>query len=198
MPCFPGVDWEKKSIDLIGTRIAELVNSSVFKENKAYLNSVFNFKSIEDEQEKAHLAIEFFITDSIFCLHEIIKLVRIYGVTYMVNYSIIANAHSKMGDWCNFYYSYFRNVPSNRANRIRETLKTLIGVDNLQFIGTRYHYEKAREAYYSLLELHREGKAYRTMIENMFYLNDDFDDTIYQFNAAAERHRINTEKYKRN
>lgn len=156
------------------------------------IGMAFNFVDIDDIKEKVFLAIEFLITDSIFCLHEIIKLVGLYGITYMVNYSILASAHNRMGNWCDYYFSYFRNSTTDRQKRIKKDLESLIGDDNMQFIGTRFHYEKAREAYFSIFELHSEGKAYENLIEKMYYLNDDFDDATYHFYAAAERHRINT------
>lgn len=184
------LDGNKMSEDLVENRVIELIYKKGM--NRILFDSSFNFQNIDDMKEKVFLAIEFLITDSIFCLHEIIKLVGIYGITYMVNYSILANVHKRMAEWCDFFFSYFRNSNGEPKKRIRRDLESLIQPDNMQYIGTRFHYEKAREAYYAIKELHREGKAYKIMNEKMFYLNDDFDDGVYHFNAAAERYRLNT------
>jgi hypothetical protein len=187
---FKDLKGKKVDEELIEHRVKDLVHNSGI--NFKLLYSAFNFSEGGQLEDKLILAIEFLITDSIFSLHEIIKLVGIYGFTYMVSYSIIANAHHRMAGWCDLFFSYYRNSPSKRRERIQKDLEKLIGADNLQYIGTRFHFEKAREYYYSIQELHREGKTYRNMLEKMFYLNDDFDDAVYHFNAAMERYRINT------
>ncbi|MCX6155246.1 MAG: ATP-binding protein [Candidatus Kapabacteria bacterium] len=45
------------------------------------------------------------ITDSIFCLQELIKLTNLYGFTYLINHSFIAWAHEKLADWLMIYNS---------------------------------------------------------------------------------------------
>ncbi len=140
--------------------------------------------------------LEFLITDSIYCLQEIIKLAHIFGGSYMVNYSILADAYKKLGYWCEVFLCYCKVYNGeNKKNHprvlgIRKKLECLIGPDNLKFVTPRYNYEKAREAYYAVEDLHRGGKTYRQFTENMFYLNDDFNDSWYHFCAAGERYRI--------
>jgi len=175
------------------------LESAMFKlkeDNQTKINhikKIISKKNLkENDYENLKFIFEFLVKDSIFCLMEIIKLIRIYGISYMINYSILANTHKWLGDWCHFYHTYFDNSDEDTKMNLSKDLSTLIGRENLQFLGTRYHYEKSREAYYSIFELHSEGKAYRRVLENMFYLNDDFNDTFYHFNAAAERYRINT------
>jgi hypothetical protein len=147
--------------------------------------------------QKKIAAKELLIIDSIYCLLEISRILEISGITYMVNYSIIAMAHDHVAEWCEYYLKYINSSPPEMKSRIEENLGHLIGQDGLRYITPLYHYEKAKSAYYALFELHGEGKAYRDMIENMYYLNDDFNDTIYHFHAAAERHRINTGKIRK-
>lgn len=178
-------DKEKKIDEKIIDRIENL-NSYLFNP----------IKITEDDNTPIFQILEFLITDSIFGLQEIIRSVKIYGVTYMVNYSILAFAHKKMGQWCKYFHLYRKYAPNYRSKKILEELIRLIGEDQLQYISTIYHFEQARDAYYSIFQLHSEGKAYKDMIDNMFYLNDDFNDTTYHFNAAAERYRINTDLVK--
>ena len=44
-----------------------------------------------------------------------------------------------------------------------------------------------------MLEMHNEGRRYKEVIENMYYLNDDFNDNHFHFSAALERYKINCE-----
>jgi hypothetical protein len=142
---------------------------------------------------RKNAAVEFLIIDSISCLLEILKILQISSVTYMMNYSILAMAHEYLGDWCVLYWKHIKEFPKN-LERIAEELKNQTGEDNFSSLAPKYHYERAMAANYSILELHGEGKAYREMVERVFYLNDDFNDTIYHFFAAADRYRISTGK----
>jgi len=40
------------------------------------------------------------------------------------------------------------------------------------------------------LEMHREGKAYHTTIDSMYYVKDDFNDGSDHFSIALERYKI--------
>jgi hypothetical protein len=106
-------------------------------------------------------------------------------------YPLLGYTHKYMGDWCEFYYVYYKYCSQTRSKNLEKCLGDLIGHDNLQFISPHYHYEKAREAFFAGMELHKEGKAYKDFIHKMYYLNDDFNDTTYHYFAAEERYRIN-------
>ena len=66
----------------------------------------------------------------------------------------------------------------------------------MQFITTHYQQEQALKRYYSAIETHTEGRAYKNFIENMSYLNDDFNDKLYHFSTAVERYKIGTGQIK--
>ena len=53
------------------------------------------------------------------------------------------------------------------------------------------YYEKALDASYKIYESHFEGNTYYHLIENMHYLDDDFNDSITHFAATIERIVIN-------
>jgi hypothetical protein len=76
-------------------------------------------------------------------------------------------------------------------------LKYLIGVVNISFITKHYQEEQAIRRYYSAIETHTEGSAYKNIIENMCFLNDDYNDKHFHFFAAIERYKINTGRIKR-
>jgi hypothetical protein len=79
-------------------------------------------------------------------------------------------------------------------NEIRNDLISLIDEDNMHFLDPIYQSEMAINNYFSAIETHTEGRAYKNMIENLSYLNDDYNDKLYHFCVAIERYKINTGK----
>ena len=182
------------------------------------------------------------ITDSIHALHEIIKHTSIYGVSFSLNHSFIANTHYRLYqwtqylDWFNIFqdlYKYNNNNKDDLITRfinhekkfsinaryktvskyidnlniilknksefkkeynIEHELKLLIDQDEISYIKEFYQAEKAINNYYSALETHTEGKAYKDFLNNIYYLNDDFNDNFFHFSIALERYRLNTGK----
>ena len=49
----------------------------------------------------------------------------------------------------------------------------------------------AKESYERTLQMHHEGKAYKDMISQMYYLDDDLKNDTIQFTLAVERYKIN-------
>ncbi|MBF0336319.1 MAG: hypothetical protein HQL05_00670 [Nitrospirae bacterium] len=133
--------------------------------------------------------IEFLITDSIFCLREVIKICKTYGFSYDRTHSDIASAHLKLAIWCDYYTAY-----KDYDKGIEKTLEKLIGMSEMETINPRYQYEMARYHCLCAIETHSERKSYKNIIETMYYLNDDFNDSLYHFYAALERFMINTKQ----
>lgn len=148
--------------------------------------------------------LEFLITDSIYCCHEIIRFMAIYGSSYMASHSMRAAAHQNMARWCDYYYAYLRvqkgSVDSQTRKResaalvrkLEEKLQILVGQADMVDLSPSYHGEMALLHHRAAREAHSEGKAYKELIEKMFYLNDDFADQLEHFCAALERFRINS------
>ncbi|MBN1182673.1 MAG: ATP-binding protein [Bacteroidales bacterium] len=89
----------------------------------------------------------------------------------------------------------FRKVKQKQKFKnlnIVELVENLIEPDNLQFVSPLYQCEKAINAYYAAFYTHNQGQAYKKLIENMHFLNDDFNDELYHFSVALERYKINT------
>ena len=55
----------------------------------------------------------------------------------------------------------------------------------------KYSLVMAKESYERALQMHHEGKAYRDMISQMYYLDDDLKNDTIQFGTAIERYKIN-------
>ncbi|MCK9207792.1 MAG: hypothetical protein M0P66_11825, partial [Salinivirgaceae bacterium] len=79
----------------------------------------------------------------------------------------------------------------NGNTKIIEIIKKLIEPDNYLFVSQSYQLEKTINCYYAMKYSHKQGAAYRNFIENMYFLNDDFNDELYHFSAALERYKIN-------
>ncbi len=76
----------------------------------------------------------------------------------------------------------------------KQDLRDLLGYDDLYFIYQAYHYEKTVEFYDLAISTHTSGRGFYRFIEDLYYLDDDFNDDIVHFNIALERYRINSGK----
>jgi hypothetical protein len=101
-------------------------------------------------------------------------------------------------DFLNKIIEDFKKVSIGSENQklneksIQELMKDLIEDQNIPFINPIYQCEKSLREFYSSIETHSNGTAYHNLIENMYYLNDDFNDEFCHFKAASERYMINT------
>jgi len=157
------------------------------------------------------------IADSIFCLNEIIEVVNAYGKSYILNHSFLAAAHEKMMLWAMIYDTII-NISKESINnkalfteyeltdneekqllkivdqikiKIDKLLRKWMDEDSMQSLTMIYHGEMAIRRYNAALETHTQGKAYKNFIENMSFLNDDFNDKIAHFFVGFERFKIN-------
>lgn len=153
---------------------------------------------------------EFLICDSLYCSHEISRLMAIYGSTYMASHSMKASAHRELSFWCDMFYSYLNWLkdlerPSAQGSlsppaplevqavqRMEKTLRTLIGQADFVDLRPNYHADLAVGHYRAAIEVHSQGKAYFELLEKMHYLTDDFSDQLEHFCAALERYQINS------
>lgn len=156
----------------------------------------------------AVLALGFVISDALFCLTEIVRISMTFGISYMVNHSLVGLTHRKLVFWCRALRGY-QNAVRGRLNEtglsaedrrdlarrfenVMNDLEARIGAVDARTLTPEYHTEKAIRHLRQAMETHSEGKAYRTLIEQIYYLNDDFNDNLNHFCAASERFRINT------
>ena len=66
-----------------------------------------------------------------------------------------------------------------------------IGKAQANYTFAKYSLAMAYESYESTLQMHHEGKAYKDMISQMYYLDDDLKNDTIQFTLAVERYKIN-------
>ncbi len=138
---------------------------------------------------------DFFIADTIYCLTEVIKNLKIFGINYAPSHTYLASSHKKLGDWCLIYKVYHRflsTLGDSDATGFTAYIQNLIGKSNLPYLDAKYHFELAVKHYHEAKEMHGDGAAYRTMLNEMSCLEDDLGDNFYHFCAALERFQINT------
>lgn len=68
---------------------------------------------------------------------------------------------------------------------------SMIEPTNLRFIISNYPAEMSLQYYNKAKEVHCEGNAYKDMIANLYYLDDDLQNDTEQFYMALERYSIN-------
>lgn len=165
---------------------------------EAVPNRLLSLKNNKELKEE----LMFLISDSIYCMKECIKMIQVFGNSYTISYSYLAACHSKLGEWCKYYSLVLVLFQKSDSNlRIQNTLKqkviSLVGPNYISYIEPKHHYQLAIQNYYQAIHVHSEGTEYRAFINNMYYLEDDFNDSLDHFSAAMERFKINSGKIRR-
>ncbi len=139
--------------------------------------------------------IRFLINDSIFCFFELIRSIEIYEISYIHSHTLIASIYRKLGFWLELFHAYEeKELATIEKGRIRKDLERLIGKVEADDINPESMYERALSHYYKAIEMHTEGGAYQNIIQNMYYLDDTFNDNLYHFCATMDRMKINSGK----
>lgn len=155
------------------------------QKRKEYLNSLYREYWVDMWSGK----LEFFLRESLFCLREVIKSVKLFDPGYVIGLSYLAEAHRKMATWCELYqiyrelHDYKKDLPG---------LRNLVGNHSLDYFEANYHCEEAIQYYYEAIQMHTEGRAYKARSLNLYTLEDDFNDNLTHFGIASERWRVNT------
>lgn len=93
-------------------------------------------------------------------------------------------------------FAGFKNLFQKRAKHLFDHLYFTIGKNNTHMTDCNYLAEMAIKKYQQAFSTHREGKPYKNMIDEMYYLNDDLDNDTFKFLLALERYQINADKIK--
>lgn len=146
------------------------------------------------------------IVNSIFCLHQIITTLNLYGINYMQNYSYLASFHKRMGDWlkhlafCKLLKVRMEHKEKNNEvllclKNMFNNLDELVGNNSVRNLeDSLAHYQLAIQFYQKAIQMHSEGAAYKSQLNNFIYLEDDYNDNLNHFGAALERQQINSGK----
>ena len=151
--------------------------------------------------EQPDKLLQFLITDAMFCLHTLIVDYRIYGHSYMNTLSLLSTSHARLATWCERYDRYrrlYRVVAKEEWGKneyiqaIEAKVRRLFNKADQESLRYSYNGEMALLYYRNTRELHSEGKIYKSLIGEMYYLNDDLNDNHYHFSAASERYWLHS------
>ncbi|KAA3633304.1 MAG: hypothetical protein DWQ02_13375 [Bacteroidetes bacterium] len=209
----PNSNREKRSESIIALK--PIINRYEAKEIIDRILDGFSNGRFKDLEK-----LEFIILDSIFILYEMRLTIEIFGQSYIHNHSWYASIYRRLGFWSMLFHEYVAGVksrenkdskeekdnrnkpiipkvfPKGRSQVVEELLKKLIGQEEFTDLDSISFYEKALKHCYSIYETHSEGQAYQDFIQEMNYLDDDFNDNLYHFSATLERMRINFDMVK--
>ncbi|MFS2185623.1 hypothetical protein ACCC92_03055 [Mucilaginibacter sp. Mucisp84] len=121
-------------------------------------------------------------TAYLYSMLSILRILDIYGSDYWLGHSYFAYTHFRVG----LYLSKL----GNDTALIESQLESLLGSGSYASLDIGYHFSKAKELYEKAMQLHSAGDAYKNMIEDMIYLEDDFNDSAYHFGAALDRYMM--------
>ena len=83
-------------------------------------------------------------------------------------------------------------------SQIDSYLQKLLGNDFKEQLSTYYYRQQAYSHYHKSREIHIGGRAYYNLLEQMYFIKGDFDDTVSHFDVAIERFRLNTKQFQNN
>ena len=183
-------DWlcfnDKGKVNQIRSEINYILKNN---DNGITIKEIFDFKEKKESQE----VFELLVVESIFCLREIIRLSKTIGETHLFGHSFIGATHDKLAYWTRRYETYKKYYPDNK--NIDNYLEYYLGEEWKEGLSGYYENQQALSHYYKSLEMHKEGKAYHSMIGKMCYIKDDYNDCSDHFNIASERYYAESEDF---
>ena len=163
------------------------------------IGKIISYSGGKDKIE-IRMVVEFLIQEALFCSRQLINMIRLYNPGYVIGYSFIAAAHSRMGDWCQVYENYLQltKVGASKQNENRsitsfkEEIIKMLGTETLLYLEPKNHYETALLFYHKMVQIHSDGKSYKDKLHDIYMLEDDYNDNAAHYTIASERLRINT------
>lgn len=80
----------------------------------------------------------------------------------------------------------------NLSCKFMDLVRKSVSQDSFQHLINNYQIESAIRNYSRAVEMHTEGKAYKEMIQTLYFLDDDLNNDTYQQHISIERYLINT------
>jgi hypothetical protein len=145
-------------------------------------------------------AVEFLITDSIFCLSNMIQFFTTTQRSTLYSNSFIGGIYERLLEWVNIKRTYEKALLETTltcdeeekgltcfnkyfCNRVEESSRNILRDTYLKEMALR-HNEKA-------VEMNSEGPAYQDFIGGMFVTDDDLQNDTCHFYLALERYGLN-------
>lgn len=139
----------------------------------------------------------YLLANWIFCLHNILQIMQTKGSSFLVTYTNIGDQYRRLGEVLK-YFELCRVIHAILKKNLvkfpdaRALVVEMIGDDALRSMDTTSLFQLATRNYRLAISAHSRGSAYRNLISNMYFLEDDFHDNLFHFSIAFERQRINS------
>lgn len=130
------------------------------------------------------------ITEYIYSINTLLKIVKIYETNYMIGPSFIAHSHNCLAKFLSIQVRSTFQTTTIADYIIKNHKKEFedFNENSKTFLDSGYHFSNALDYYNKAIELHTARKEYREQIKEMIFLEDDFNDSSYHFGAAIERY----------
>ncbi len=157
---------------------------------------IFSFKNSRNDFliEKSEL---FKAIDEIHtCCKNLLNITSTYGISYIMTYSYLGSLNKNIYKMSCFMNKLEKNITSLVSQRNSQELSKLAEdfkfKERWTFQNADYYRRQATDNFTKAVNLHSEGIEYKSMIQNMYILEDDFNDLLVHFCAALERSLVNT------
>lgn len=139
------------------------------------------------------------VSNSVYCLSYIVGQLQTYGYNYPGGLCFTADMFRYHAEWMQ-YYSLVQEMDHALwlDKDVQKKIASLIGEGTLRAAVPMSLYQQSALFYSRTLDLHQGGNLYKQRMQDRFFLEDDFNDTVAFFAAALERQRINSGNIPRN
>ncbi len=152
-------------------------------------------EALNDKKKRARLLNN--AKDGLFCCINSIEMREIHSNTYWWLHLGRAFLHRFLADWAHRYDFICQSLHDVEKNNFESDVCQYLGSKRLKYVDEKYQLRNALENFHCVKQAHTGGKTYKSLIQRMFYLNDDFNDRIYHFYLAQERFEIHRGKVKK-
>lgn len=152
--------------------------------------------SVNDIEQEIKDRISFLIRDSIFNLTEILKIVPIYGETFLLTNLFVADTYGKLSHWLTILNALKKHDSGFWTAEDNKLLGMLVGERYVRDLEVEKAVGNAMRFYFKAEESHREGRTYKDMLNRACFLNDDFSDLRLHFITAQERKQVLSGNFK--
>lgn len=124
--------------------------------------------------------------DAIYCCQQLIGIAHLFGSSYMSNHTVLAKTHDNMGKWCEVLLALPETVRDRAITELQQLMEKRINTR----LDPLMHYSAAKHHYGLAESMHNRGQAFYRAMEDMYFIEDDYNDNLYHFSCALERLRL--------
>jgi len=180
------------------------------KTNKEIIEQIRKIIEESTENEKdvtINDVVAFLIQEALFSSSQLIKMIKLYNPGYVIGFSFIAEAHSRMGDWCQAYDNYLKiidedilskdtNIYKKHLNFLRDKQKFLKQNTTFKSINeSRKHFEEYDKNYAKIHSWTQNEESLKTIeSKTSEVINKEIEEKVKQI-TKVEINELVIEKY---